>query len=161
MCVLLWGVCGDAAPSLIDVDAAARSAGNARADATRIARALLARDWAAQITQVRVDRVAEHRVAGITLLGVKLRHRVDSAEFLREANEVVDLALSTDGGLEEVDLRATVPAPRRGSVGEMDQPFIATVFTLTVRRDAIRGRSAYWDPAWRAGLNPPRARVVR
>lgn len=137
----------------VNIDAAARATGNDRAEAVMVARALLARSWAAQIVRVRVDRAASHRVAGITLLGVKLKRHVDSKSFYREANELVDLALAADPKLEEVDLRATVPALHKQEVGEMDEPFVQTVFTLTVRRDDPRTREAYFDPLWRAQLD--------
>jgi len=141
----------EAAPSLTEIDAAARAKGNAREDAVAIARALLARKWASQVVEVRVDRVDAHRVAGVTLLGVKFKRRVDAPQFLKEANELVDIALNADHAVEEVDLRATIPA-KRNHVGEFDQPLDETVFTLTVRRDAPGLRTAYWDPGWRAQL---------
>ena len=134
----------------------ARAAGNDRQEAVVVARALLARSWAAQVVQIRVDRAASHRVAGVTLLGVKLQRRVDSKTFYREANQLVDLVLATDPQLEEVDVRATVPAARKVDAGEGDEPYFDTVFTLTVRRDAPRDREAYFDPAWRAQLNDVR-----
>lgn len=135
------------------MNASARAAGNDRADAVLVARTLLARQWAAQVVNVRVDSAASHRVAGITLLGTKLKRRVNSATFYREVNEIVDLALKSDPALEEVDVRATVPAVRKPEAGEMDEPFVDTVFTLTVRRSRPNAREAYWDPAWRSQLD--------
>jgi hypothetical protein len=89
--------------------------------------------------RVRVEQVDAHRVAGITLDGLKLKRRVKPAEFYREANRMIDIALAqTD--VEEADLRAFVPPAR-------------TVFTLTVRRADADLREPYWDPAWRAGLS--------
>lgn len=137
---------------MLDVDARARAAGNARAEAEHLARALLSQPWAMQLIQVEVDRVGTHRVAGVTLLGVKRKRKVDAAEVLAQANRIVDLAFATDSELEEVDLRVTVPSGRRTSAGDMDQIYDRAVFTLTVRRSAPRVREAYWDAAWRAGL---------
>jgi hypothetical protein len=141
-----------AAPSVLDVDARARAAGNARAEAERVARVLLAQPWAMQVTGVEVDRVGAHRVAGVTLLGVKLKRKVDAAGFLAQANRIVDLTFASDSKLEEVDLRVTVPSGPRRSPGDMDRIYDRAVFTLTVRRAAPRLRDAYWDAAWRAGL---------
>lgn len=139
-------------PSVLDVDARARAAGNARAEAEHVARALLAQRWAMQLIQVEVDQIGSHRVAGVTLLGVKLKQKVDAAGFLAQANRIVDLAFASDSELEEVDLRVTVPSGRRSSAGDMDRIYDRAVFTLTVRRSAPHVREAYWDAAWRAGL---------
>lgn len=139
-------------PSVLDVDARARAAGNARAEAEHVARALLAQRWAMQLIQVEVDQIGSHRVAGVTLLGVKLKQKVDAAGFLAQANRIVDLAFASDSELEEVDLRVTVPWGRRSSAGDMDRIYDRAVFTLTVRRSAPHVREAYWDAAWRAGL---------
>ena len=121
-------------------------------EAEHVARALLAQPWAMQLIGVEVDRVGTHRVAGVTLLGVKLKQKVDAAGVLAQANRIVDLAFASDPQLEEVDLRVTVPSGRRTSAGDMDQIYDRAVFTLTVRRSAPHVREAYWDPAWRAGL---------
>ncbi|MGH7661649.1 MAG: hypothetical protein ACRENA_12150 [Vulcanimicrobiaceae bacterium] len=141
-----------AMPSVLDVDARARAAGNQRIEAERVARALLAQPWAMQLIQVEVDRVGSHRVAGVTLLGVKLKRKIAAAGFLAQANRIVDITFASDSQLEEVDLRVTVPSGPRGSAGDMDQVYDRAVFTLTVRRSSPRVREAYWDAAWRAGL---------
>ncbi|MBV8150520.1 MAG: hypothetical protein JOY59_03095 [Candidatus Eremiobacteraeota bacterium] len=120
--------------------------GNDPTDAGAIARAVLSRQWPAQVLDVRVDRAGAHAVAGLMLSGVKLKRRVGPAAFLADANRMIDVALSA-APVEEVDLWVVVPrAP-----GVLD-----TVFTLTVRRGASN-RHPYWDPRWRAGLAPPAA----
>jgi hypothetical protein len=141
-----------AAPSLLDVNARARAAGNARAEAEHVARVLLAKPWAMQVTRVEVDTAGSHHVAGVTLLGVKLKRKIDAAGFLAQANTIVDVTLASDLQLEEVDLRVTVPSGPRGAAGDMDRVYDRAVFTLTVRRSAPGTREPYWDAAWRAGL---------
>ena len=142
-------------PTALEVDANARAAGNDRPVAVAVARALLARPWSAQILRVRVEGAAAHRVAGITLSGVKLRRRLAPPAFLREANAIVDLALASAAGVEEVDLHVTVPLDVGAGIvtsGDYAHATTRTVFTLTVRRDEPRRREPYWNPAWRAGL---------
>jgi hypothetical protein len=150
---VLQTVTAAAAPSLLEVDARARAAGNARIEAEQVARALLAHPWAMQVIEVLVDRAGTHRVAGVTLLGVKLKQRVDASGILAQANRLVDLALASDPRLEEVDLQVTVPAGNRRSAGDMDKVYDRAVFTLTVRRAKPQVREPYWDPVWRAGLH--------
>ena len=138
---LLWA--GGAAalarvPSTIELDAQARARGNDRPAAVALAGALLAHPWAAQITQVRVDRAGSHAVAGVVLSGVKFKAPVGAGEFLRQAQEIVALALRTTP-VEEVDLWTTIPLDAGvGAVtsGDFAKPTARTVFTLTVRRAA-------------------------
>jgi hypothetical protein len=142
-------------PTTLEVDANARAVGNDRPAAVALARVLLARPWSAQILRIRVERAASHRVAGITLSGMKLKRRLAPPAFLREANAIADLALASDVQLEEVDLHVTVPLDVGvGTVTSGDYAHSATrtVFTLTVRRDEPRVREPYWNPGWRAGL---------
>lgn len=141
-------------PTTLEVDSAARAAGNDRATALALARILLARRWSAQILKVRVERAGAHRVAGVVLSGVKLKRRLTPPAFLGEANAIVDLALRASA-VEEVDLWTTVPLNAgAGAVtsGDYAKPSSRTVFSLTVRRDAPNTRETYWDSAWRAGL---------
>lgn len=145
-------------PSLLDVDAAARATGNARSEAFVVARALLSAPSAMQVIGVHVDRVGSHRVASVTLLGTKLRHRIAPAAFLKEATHLIDVAFAADAALEEVDLRALVPEKaytdeEERDADEGDRPPEQTVFTLTVRRSAQNVREAFWDPAWREELD--------
>ena len=141
-------------PSRVELAAAARAGGNDRATARALARALLARPWAAQIVKVRVERAGSHRVAGIVLSGVKLKRRISPAAFLAEANALVDMALRSSS-VEEVDLWATVPLGAGAGMvtsGDYAKPTSRTVFSLTARRDGAGAREPYWDPGWRAGL---------
>ena len=159
MAALVLALCDaavGATPTTLEVDANARAAGNERPAAVALARTLLARPWAAQITRVRVERAGEHVVAGLTLSGVKLRRQVGSDEFLREANALVDLALQSAPELEEVDLTVTVPLEAgvgTATSGDFGRAGSRTVFTLTVRRAEPKAREAYFDPAWRSGLD--------
>ena len=143
-------------PTTLEVDANARAAGNERPAAVALGRALLAHPLAAQIVKIRVERAGAHVVAGLTLSGVKLRRPVGSAEFLREANALVDRALAAEPQLEEVDVTVTIPleagiGPATNS--DFGRATSRTVFTLTVRRAAPAVREAFWDAAWRAGLD--------
>jgi hypothetical protein len=150
-------------PSIVDLDAAARSAGNRKAEAEQLARVLLVHTWPAQILKVRVDGFGSHAVAGLVLSGVKFHGPLDEGGFLREVAALVERTFSA-ASVEEVDVWTTVPiSVGKGAVvaGDFAQPTTRIVFSATLRRaDAAtgllpkleRGHGVFWDAAWRATL---------
>jgi hypothetical protein len=142
-------------------EAAARSAGNRRAEAVSVARALLAGPHLASITKVRVDGAAGIApVAGILLSGTKLHaHDLRWQALLREADRLAALSFAADPRLSEVDIWATVPLNLAVGTpfvsGDLAIPDSAVVFTRTQRRG--EAPALWWDPAWRAKAFPARA----
>jgi hypothetical protein len=153
---------GAAVPSVVDVNAAARAAGNRKDEAVKIGRSLLATRGPAQITKIRVDGIGPHQVAGIVLSGEKLREPVDAAGFVEQAIELIEAAFEA-GDVEEVDVWATIPIPvAAGAVvsGDLAVPTSRIVFSTGARRidravyaARIRaGTGVYWAPDWRAEM---------
>lgn len=149
-------------PSIVDINAEARAAGNRREEAVKIGRALLATRGAAQITKIRVDGVGPHQVAGIVLSGERLREAVEPAEFVEQAIALIEAAFEA-GEIEEVDVWATVPIPvPPGAIvsGDLAVPTSRTVFSASARRvdrrvyaERLRaGTGVFWAPDWRARL---------
>lgn len=150
-------------PAQVDVNAAARAGGNRKAEAIALARVLLAREWPAQLTKVRIDAAGSHAVAGLVVVGSKFHRPLSRAGFAQEAAALLEIAFA-HSPVEEVDLWATVPlsAPMGAAVsGDMAVPTSKIVFSITARRSdlahrggvaLVLGRSAFWDPAWVATL---------
>ena len=97
-------------PSVADLDAAARAAGNRPREAYRLGQTLFATVWPAQIMKVRVDGAGKHEIAGLVISGVKFHRALDAAAF---ADQVVRLVQETFAAspVEEVDVWTTVPLP--------------------------------------------------
>lgn len=159
-----------AQPSVVDVNASVRAAGNRKDEAVKIGRSILATRGAAQVTKIRVDGVGPHQVAGIVLSGEKLREPVDPAEFLEQAIALIESTFEA-GDVEEVDVWATVPiAVPAGAVvsGDLAVPTSRTVFSASARRidrkiyaERLRaGTGVYWAPDWRAQVEA-RARAAK
>ena len=153
-----------AAASIVDLDAAARAAGNRRAQAVALARVLLRTTWPAQVLRIRVDGAGTHTVAGLVLSGVKFHRALDPPSFEAEVVALVRSAFASSG-VEEVDVWATVPLPyvkQEPVNGEYLKPTTRTVFAATVMRSEAaglaarlaRGDGAFWDPSWKRTLGP-------
>jgi len=141
----------------------ARARGNRRPVAIALATALLRDVRPAQIVLVRVDGIGPHDVAGIVVSGVKFHHPLDATEFSGEITGIVRATFAVSP-VEEVDVWATIPL-RLGEKavvsGDKAEATTRIVYAATVRRDAPRGvaaalRDAYWEPAWKAGLDASR-----
>jgi hypothetical protein len=146
--------------SAADYRAEGRAAGGDRATALRIAHALLAHPLDLQLTRVRCERVASDGYCGLTLSGVKFKHRVDTAAFRAEVDGLVRGAFAVDQSIAEVDLWVTVPADAgKGAVvsGDFALPSSATVFATTVPRananNPSGGPNVFWDPKFRDELS--------
>ncbi len=154
---------GNGSPAaVLELNAASRAAGNRKADATALARALLAVTWPAQLLKVRIDGAGTHEIAGLLLSGVKFHRRLAPADFTAEAVALVERSFAASR-VEEVDVWAVTPLPvTRAEVqsGEYLKPTARVVYSATVRRAEAgtfatrlrRGDGVYWDPAWRRGL---------
>ncbi|GAC1404552.1 MAG: hypothetical protein NVSMB64_07930 [Candidatus Velthaea sp.] len=161
--LLALGVHVPAAPaSDLDVRAQARAHGGDNATAVRVGHALLAEPRSAQLTRIRCERLANHRICGLVLSGVKFHTPLDRSEFLREVRSLIAGAFAA-APLDEVDLWATVPLDAgHGAVvsGDLARPTAATVFAITVPKSAIggldaqlaSGRDVFWDSEFAASL---------
>jgi hypothetical protein len=154
--VACLGLAQAAAP---DYRAQGRAAGGDRPTALRVASALLAQPLDLQLTRVRCERAAGEGFCGLTLSGVKFKHRVDTAAFRAEVDSLVHGAFAVDPSITEVDLWVTVPADAgKGAVvsGDFALPSSATVFATSVpRADATNpsaGANVFWDPKFRSEL---------
>jgi hypothetical protein len=157
-------------PSVVDVNANVRAAGNRKDEAVKIGRSILATRGAAQVTKIRVDGVGPHQIAGIILSGEKLREPVDAAGLLEQAIGLIEATFEA-GDVEEVDVWATIPIPvPAGAIvsGDLAVPTSRTVFSAGARRvdrriyaERLRaGMGVFWAPDWRAQVEA-RARAAR
>jgi hypothetical protein len=143
-----------------DYRAAGRAAGGDRATAVRVAHALLATPLDLQLTRVRCERVRAAGYCGLTLSGVKFKHRVDTAAFRAEVDGLIRGAFAVDPSIAEVDLWVTVPADAgKGAIvsGDFALPSSATVYATTVPRSlaphASDNPNVFWDKTFRAELD--------
>jgi hypothetical protein len=150
------------ASAILELNARARAAGNRKADATALARALLAQTWPAQILKVRIDGAGSHEVAGLLLSGVKFHRRLTPAAFTDQVIALVGRSFASSA-VEEVDVWAVTPLRvSRAEVqsGDYLQPTARVVYSATVRRAEgasfaarlRRGDGVFWDAAWRNSL---------
>jgi hypothetical protein len=154
--VLLPSAARCADPATADLNAEARAAGNRRAEAVKIGRALFVTVWPVQVLKVRVEGLDRHEVAGLTLSAVKFHQDVDRAGFLNEIELLVQRTFGVSS-VEEVDVWATVPIPfdvREPVSGDLAQPTTRIVFAVSCRRSELPGLGArlrsgdgiYWSP---------------
>jgi hypothetical protein len=150
-----------AVPSVADLDAAARAAGNRVEVATAIGKSVFAIPWAAQVSQVSANAVGSHLIVGIRVWGVKFHRPMTRKQFLSEVAALVGRAFAAAPEAEEVDVWASVPITvGKGVVvsGDLAKPTTRTVFSLSVKRGeppakilaraAAADDGAFWDPSW-------------
>jgi hypothetical protein len=156
-----WTRAEGAVPSVADLDAAARAAGNRIDVATSIGQRIFATAWSAQVSQVSANAAGSHLIVGIRIWGVKFHRPMTRKEFVSEVAALVELAFAAAPDAEEVDVWASVPiAVGKGVVvsGDLAKPTTRTVFSLSVKRGepaakivaraATADEGAFWDPAW-------------
>ncbi|HEY0393456.1 MAG TPA: hypothetical protein VGD01_03090 [Candidatus Elarobacter sp.] len=152
------------AASADDARVVQRSSGSDLATARRIAAALLAQPWPAQVLRVRCERVGPHADCGLVVSGTKFHRALDVAAWNGEIAGLVERAYAAAPEVDEIDCWATVPLDAgHGTVvsGDYARPTAATVFSITVpraKRTQVRARLAsgagvFWDPAFRASLS--------
>jgi hypothetical protein len=155
------GIAAAHAPSVADLDAAARAVGNRRDLAERIGLSIFATQWAAEVSQISANSVEGHLVVGIRIWGVKFHTPMTREQFVDEVVSIVERAFAAAPATEEVDVWASVPITiPKGEIvsGDLAKPTDRTVFSVTVRRGesaaALRARAAdlsgdvFWDPLW-------------
>jgi len=159
---LSTGAASAKAPSITDLDATARAAGNRIDIATRIGQSIFSEAWPAQISQISANELGSHLIVGVRLWGVKFHHRVTRAEFVDEVASIVEKAFAAAPAAEEVDVWASVPIEVGKSVivsGDLAKPTIRDVFGLTAHRgesaeqisakaDGATTDDVFWDEEW-------------
>jgi hypothetical protein len=162
---LSFGVAGGIAaaysPSVTELDAAARAAGNRRDIAQHIGDAIFAKQWPAEVTQIAANELGEHLLLGVRVLGVKFHRPLTREEFAEEVVSLVESAFAAAPAAEELDLWTSVPINvSKGVVvsGDLAKPTSRTVFSVSVRRGespaSLKARllggsdGVYWDPVW-------------
>jgi hypothetical protein len=155
------GIAAAYSPTVTELDASARAAGNRRDVAQQIGDALFARAWPAEVTQVAANELAGHLIVGIRVLGVKFHRPLTRDDFAAEILSLVESAFKAAPSAEEVDLWTSVPIDVAKDVvvsGDLAKPTSRTVFSISVRRgegDASlrarllgNGEGVFWDPQW-------------
>ncbi len=155
------GIAAAYSPTVAELDASARAAGNRRDVAQQIGDAVFAKRWPAEVTQIAANELAGHLIVGIRVLGVKFQRPLTRDDFASEILSLVDSAFKAAPSAEEVDLWASVPIDvAKGAVvsGDLAKPTSRTVFSISVRRGesvaALRARvlgnaeGVFWDPVW-------------
>jgi hypothetical protein len=125
---------------------------------------LLASPLPAQLLKVRCERVGAHVECGLTVSGTRFHRTLDLQGWNDEIAALVAGAYAAAPEVDEVDCWATVPLDAgKGAIvsGDYARPTAATVFSITVPRDArgatrtrlADGRGVFWDAAFRASLS--------
>ena len=137
------------APSVADLDAAARAVGNRRDIAQSIGRAIFRTQWPAEVNQVSANEIDGHLILGIRIWGVKFHHPMTRVDFVDEIVSLTGDIFSAAPDAEEIDFWAAVPIDvSKDEVvsGDLARPTSRTVFSLTVRAAKAHRRctSAPW-----------------
>ncbi len=165
LAVLFAAAAGTAAayaPTIAQLDAAARAAGNRSDIAERIGESILAVRWPAEVSQISANELAGHLIIGIRIVGVKFHRPITREEFVSQIVTLAAMAFSAAPATEEIDLWASVPiGVAKGVIvsGDLAKPTSRTVFTVSVRRgesgSALRarigaenGEGVFWDESW-------------
>lgn len=147
-------------PTVAELDATSRAAGNRLDVATAVGRKIFEQTWPAQISQISANAVGSHLIVGIRLWGVKFHRPLTKAEFVGQVTDLVVRAFAAAPTAEEVDLWASVPiAVGKGTIvsGDLAKPTSRTVFSLSVRRGESQtaiaeraglGIGVFWDEEW-------------
>lgn len=150
--VVLQNIAFASMPSIDQLDADARAAGNLKPLAVRIGERLFATAWPAQVTQVSANGVDGHLVVGVRILGVRFHRSLSRTGFEIEVDRLVALAFAFSPQIEEVDVWASVPIVVGKDVivsGDLAVPTWRPVFTVAVRRGIAPSLSrAFWDEEW-------------
>ena len=144
------GIARASVPTVAELDAASRAAGNRIELAEQIGRSIFAIGWPAQVSQISANAVGTHMIVGIRVWGVKFHRPLTRAEFSAEVGKLVGKAFAAAPGAEEVDLWASVPiAVGKGVIvsGDLAKPTTRTVYSVSVRRGQ-KAQTEFWDQDW-------------
>jgi hypothetical protein len=136
-------------PTVAELDADARAAGNRIDVAERIGDRVFKTAWPAQVSQISANALGKHVIVGIRVWGVKFHHPLTRGEFLDEVASLIRTAFAAAPEAEEVDLWASVPIEVGKGVivsGDLAKPTTRTVYSVSVRRG--ENPQAYWDQDW-------------
>ncbi len=148
-----------APPGVNRLDANARAAGNRKAIAVGIGRALFKTRWPAQVLNVYADGFAGHDIAGLRISGEHFHRALTRDQFVEEVASLVRETFAASPA-DEVDVWASIPLRLGKDVivaGDLAKPSFRTVFSVSIRRgertDALVGRmrasdGVYWDQEW-------------
>lgn len=148
------------APSVADLDAENRAAGNRKDVAMHVGEALFKNEWPAQIFRISADSIGAHVVVGLGLYGVKFHRAITQAEFTAEVADLVKRSFAAAPEAEEVDIWTVVPIDVGKGVivsGDLAKPTTRTVFTVAIPRSSVlqaspatllRMPGVYWDEEW-------------
>lgn len=150
------------APSIADLDAAARASGNRIDVATHVGESVFGQLWPAEVSQISANEVGKHLIVGVRIWGVKFHRPVSREDFVDEVVAVIGKVFAAAPEAEEVDVWASVPLQVGKNVvvsGDLAMPTVRTVFTLAAYRDespdriAARARATnspdvFWDEEW-------------
>lgn len=159
------GLASAAVPSIADLDASARAAGNRLDIATRIGEKIFGFTWPAQVSQISANELDHHLIVGIRIWGVKFHGEMTRREFVDEVVSLIERTFAVEPAAEEVDVWASVPIDvAKGVVvsGDLAKPTSRTVFALTTLRGEPAARislragqttdaSVFWDEEWARG----------
>lgn len=158
---LAEGAAGAYSPTVAELDAEARAAGNRRDLAQRIGDSVFATEWPAEVSQISVNALDDHMIVGIRILGVKFHHPITRSEFASEIAALAGRAFAAAPSAEELDIWASVPiGVAKGVVvsGDLARPTSRTVFSVTARRSEsaaalearldVRNGGVFWDEQW-------------
>jgi hypothetical protein len=162
LCVAFGNGPGQAeVPSVADLDATARAAGNRMDVATRIGESVFAVTWPAQVSQISANEMDRHLIVGIRIWGVKFHDEMSRRQFVIEVTGLIARAYAAAPAAEEVDVWASVPIEvAKGEVvsGDLAVPTSRTVFSITSRRGETAaeiearasgfGEGVFWDEEW-------------
>lgn len=159
--VLTCGPVAAYSPSVAQLDAQARAAGNRIDLAERIGDAIFATQWSAEVSQISANSLADHLIVGIRVWGVKFHRPMTRAAFASEIAALAQTTFAVVPSTEEVDLWASVPiAVTKGEIvnGDLAKPTSRTVFSITVPRgessESTRARvragseGVFFDSQW-------------
>ncbi len=148
-------------PTVAELDAQARAAGNRRDLATQIGDSVFGTPWPAEVSQISANALGDHLIVGIRILGVKFHQPVTREEFVSEVAALAEKAFAAAPSAEEVDIWASVPiSVAKGVIvsGDLAKPTSRTVFSVTARRGEVTpaletrlgmpNDGVFWDEQW-------------
>ncbi|MGR4066169.1 MAG: hypothetical protein ACLQPV_12090 [Vulcanimicrobiaceae bacterium] len=155
-----WHPASADVPTVAQLDANARAAGNRRPIAVRVGQTVFATKWPAQILQVAADGLDNHVVLGIRISGVHFHSELTREQFLDEVEAIAKEAFAAEPSAEELDVWTVVPIDAgKGAIvsGDLAKPTSRTVYSASVLRSeasgsalrgALDGKNAFWDEDW-------------